>query len=115
MTRLFAGTPFDRPPVCERCGKLESECRCPPPPPVKHLVPPEKQTARLAIERRARGKSVTVVKGLAAADNDLPALLKRLKNHCGAGGTLAGDDLEIQGEHLERLRKLLEEIGYRVK
>ena len=114
MTRLFAGTPFDRPPVCDRCGKLESACECPPIPQPKSLLPPDKQTARLAIERRAKGKTVTVVKGLAAADNDLPALLKRLKNHCGAGGTMSGDDLEIQGDHLERLRKLLGEIGYRV-
>jgi translation initiation factor 1 len=115
MTRLFAGTPLDRPPVCERCGKLESDCTCPPVPPQKKFVPPEKQTARLSVERRSKGKTVTVVKGLASADNDLPALLKQLKNHCGAGGTLTGDELEIQGEHLERLRKLLGEIGYRVK
>ncbi len=33
MTRLFAGTPFDRPPTCERCGKLVEDCACPPPEP----------------------------------------------------------------------------------
>lgn len=79
------------------------------------MVPPEKQTARLAVEKRKKGKIVTVVSGLAAADNDLPELLTRLKTACGAGGTLQEDSLEIQGEHLERLRNLLAEIGYRVK
>lgn len=110
---LFAGTKWDVPAHCDRCGALDSECKCPPPAPVR--VPPEKQTARLAVEKRKKGKMVTVVSGLAAADNDLPELLTRLKTACGAGGTLQEDSLEIQGEHLERIRSLLAEIGYRVK
>jgi len=113
--RLLAGTPFDRPPVCERCEKPETECQCPPPEPVKHRIPPEKQTARLAVERRKKGKVVSVIRGLPAEGNDLPALLAELKNACGAGGTLDGDVLEIQGEHLPRLKVLLEKRGYRVQ
>lgn len=115
MTRLFAGTPFDRPPVCDRCGELESVCNCPPLPVAKILMSPSKQTARLAIEKRRKGKVVTVISGLSAEGIDLPELLKCLKNQCGAGGTLEGDTLEIQGEHVERLSKLLEEIGYKVR
>ncbi len=113
---LFAGTKWDLPPTCDRCGELESVCRCPPqaaPPPVR--VAPSKQTARLAIENRKKGKSVTVVTGLAAGDNDLPELLTRLKTACGAGGTLQGDALEIQGKHLDRVRSLLAELGYNTK
>ena len=75
---------------------------------------PEKQTARLAVERRKKGKLVTIVRGLAADENDLPRLLGKLKAACGAGGTLKHDSLEIQGNHLERVRELLAEIGYRV-
>lgn len=112
---LFAGTPFDRPPHCERCEKPESECRCPPLPAAGSRIPPEKQTARLAVEKRKKGKVVTVVRGLTATASDLPALLTKLKNQCGAGGTLDGETLEIQGEHLDRLRKLLGDLGYRIK
>jgi translation initiation factor 1 len=79
------------------------------------LTPPEKQTARLAVEKRKKGKIVTVVRGLAAEENDLPALLGRLKAACGAGGTVKDDLLEIQGDHLERVRGLLAGIGYRVR
>jgi translation initiation factor 1 len=79
------------------------------------LTPPEKQTARLNVEKRKRGKVVTVVRGLPADGNDLPGLLGRLKAACGAGGTIKEDELEIQGDHLERLRGLLAEIGYRVR
>lgn len=113
--RLFAGTPWDRPPVCARCGQLESECACPPEAPARELLPPAKQTARLALEKRKQGKRVSVIRGLAAEANDLPALLTRLKSACGAGGTLTTEGLEIQGDHLERLRALLAEIGYKVR
>ncbi len=109
--RLFEGTPFDRPPRCERCDQLEEECTCEPLP--QHRKPPEKQTARLVVEKRKRGKSVTVVRGL--ADSDLPWLLKQLKAACGAGGAVKEDVLEIQGAQLERVRDVLAKIGYRVK
>jgi len=75
--RLFEGTPFDRPPRCERCGALEEECTCPPP-----RFPPESQTVRLAVEKRRKGKVVTALRGLSVEGNDLPELLRQLKSAC---------------------------------
>lgn len=113
---IFAGTKWDVPPRCDRCGELESVCKCPPPEPAPPVYkPPGQQSARLAVENRARGKQVTVVRGLAAAENDLPALLTKLKTVCGAGGTVTGDELELQGRHLDRVRGLLAELGYKTK
>ncbi|MBI1310912.1 translation initiation factor [bacterium] len=111
--RLFEGTEFDRPPRCERCGELEADCQCPPE--ATPQIPPGKLTARLAIEKRKKGKVVTVIYGLPAEGNDLPTLLTRLKSACGAGGTLSDDGIEIQGRHLERIRESLEQMGYRVR
>jgi translation initiation factor 1 len=115
--RLLEGTRFDRPPHCERCDRPESECQCPPVPAAKasSSIPPNQQTARLAMEKRKKGKSVTVIRGLTAKGNDLPALLSQLKTTIGAGGTIEGDELEIQGEHIERVRQLLTKLGYKVK
>ena len=110
--RLFEGTPWDRPPRCERCGQLAADCGCPPEVPPR--VAPSRQTARVSIEKRKKGKTVTVVRGLRADENDLPELLTQLKTACGAGGTLKEADLEIQGRHADRVRQLLESIGYRV-
>lgn len=115
MTRLFAGTEWDQPPRCERCGELESACECSPLAAAKPRAAPETQTARIAVEKRKRGKLMTVVRGLAATDNDLPALLTRLKTACGAGGTVKDDTLEIQGDHCARVAEVLREIGYRVR
>ena len=111
--RLFEGTPFDRPPRCERCGELEEACECPPEPPPR--IAPEKQTARIAVEKRKKGKVVTLVRDLPLEGNDLPALLTQLKTSCGAGGTLKDETLEIQGNHLDRTRDVLRGLGSRVK
>ena len=116
MTRLFAGTAFDRPPRCETCGALESDCKCPPAvPPQRVLTPPEKQTARLAVEKRKRGKMVTIIRGLDPDANDLPELLTKLKTACGAGGTIHDDTIEIQGKQLDRIQAELQKIGYKVR
>jgi translation initiation factor 1 len=116
MTRLFAGTAFDRPPRCETCDELESDCKCPPAAaPQRVRTPPEKQTARLGVEKRKRGKMVTVIRGLDPDGNDLPELLTKLKTACGAGGTIQDDMIEIQGNQRDRIQAELQKIGYKVR
>lgn len=112
--RLFEGTPWDLPPKCERCEQLLDDCRCPPEPePARTLKDPATQRAKLSVEKRKRGKRVVVIRGLAAEDNDLPALLQRLKSACGSGGSLQEDSIELQGSDLERVRRVLTDLGYR--
>jgi translation initiation factor 1 len=115
VARLFAGTPWDREPTCDRCGRLEPECSCPPPVWEGKLIPPSEQTARLSTERRAKGKLVTVIAGLAPENNDLGELATRLKNACGAGGTEKDGQIELQGDHLKAAVRTLEQIGYKTK
>jgi translation initiation factor 1 len=115
VTRLFAGTPWDRPPTCERCGKLESECACPPPVIEPKRLPPEKQTARLAIEKRPKGKVVTVIASLDPEGNDLAALAAKLKSACGTGGTLKEGRIELQGDHIQAVDAALQAMGYKTR
>ncbi|MBD3674230.1 MAG: translation initiation factor [Planctomycetaceae bacterium] len=110
--RLFEGTPFDRPPRCEVCEQLEADCTCPPPEPKR--TPPQQQTLKITLEKRKKGKAVTVIRGL-AADNDLNSLLKELKSVCGAGGSVQDQTLEIQGNHLDRLPQKLRKLGYQIQ
>src|SRR5437868_1248587 len=86
MMRLFEGTAFDRPPRCEKCNELEADCKCPPPAIVE--IAPEKQALRLQVENRKRGKQVVAVRGLKLSEAGLAGLLTKLKNSCGAGGTI---------------------------
>lgn len=111
--RLFEGTEFDVPPRCDRCNELEADCQCEPLPEPK--LPPEEQAAVVRTEKRKRGKLVTLVTGLKPNECDLAELLTTLKNHCGAGGTVKDDQLEIQGDQSNRVREKLAAIGFKVK
>ncbi len=115
MTRLFAGTPWDRPPTCDRCGRLESECSCPPLVSEVKRIPPEQRTARLMTEWRAKGKLVMEIAGLDPEANDLSELATRLKNACGAGGTVKDGQIELQGDHLQAAERTLQAVGYKTK
>lgn len=71
---------------------------------------------RVARETKGRkGKGVTLVTGLPLTGDDLADLAKTLKARCGAGGTVKGGVVEIQGEHRDTLVEVLGAMGYQVK
>jgi translation initiation factor 1 len=77
---------------------------------------PSKQTIRVAIDRKRRaGKSVTVASGFQLTPASLSELAATLKKKCGAGGTSADGEIEIQGDHTARVISELERLGYRVR
>lgn len=79
-------------------------------------LPPQQQTAYLHRESGGRGgKVVSVVKNLVLTEDDLKALAKKLKQECGAGGTVKDGLIEIQGEHRQHMAEVLMKLGYKVK
>ena len=42
-------------------------------------------------------------------------LAKKLKAQCGAGGTYKDGQIEIQGDHREKIKAFLEKQGFKVK
>jgi translation initiation factor 1 (eIF-1/SUI1) len=50
----------------------------------------------ISIERRAKGKQVTVLRNVSG---DAEALLRALKKRCGAGGVVREGAIELQGDH----------------
>ncbi|MFN4255187.1 MAG: translation initiation factor [Saprospiraceae bacterium] len=76
-------------------------------------LPPEKQVLRVWLERGKGGKESTVVKGFVGPDEQLESLAKLLKNKCAAGGNAKDGHIIVQGDHREKVLKLLTELGYR--
>jgi translation initiation factor 1 len=70
---------------------------------------------RLRLERRASGRVVTVVSGLPGTPLEVAALAKTLKSACGAGGTVKDGQLELQGDHRDRIEASLAARGLRSK
>ncbi|NJR38514.1 MAG: translation initiation factor [Leptolyngbyaceae cyanobacterium CSU_1_4] len=79
-------------------------------------LPPAQQNLRVQASRKGRkGKTVTVITGLQANAETLADLLKQLKSQCGAGGTVKDQDIEIQGDHTQKLVEVLSKLGYKAK
>lgn len=86
--------------------QLESEEETP------DTLPKGKQVLRIWLERVKGGKEATVIKGFIGADEDLEALAKMLKNKCATGGNAKDGIILIQGDHRDKVLKLLTELGY---
>ena len=79
-------------------------------------LPPARQNLRVAIDRRARaGKQVTLVSGFVGAEEDLAELGRLLKTRCGVGGSAKDGEILVQGDHRDRIVKILTDLGYRAK
>jgi len=79
-------------------------------------LPPQQQTVYLHRDSKGRGgKTVTVVKKLVLSEDDLKELAKKLKQVCGSGGTVKDGEIEIQGEHRDKIAETLIKLGYKVK
>ena len=109
---LFDGTPLEDTVVCSRCGQALKQCQCPPVD--ERSVEPSRQQLKVTVEKRHRGKIVTLVTGFQGSPSDFQYLLSELKNSCGAGGTLAEQTLEIQGDQQSRVSEALLNKGYHV-
>jgi len=83
-------------------------------------LPPQQHNLKVLRDKKGcKGKVVTVITGFSLTEPDLKALTKQLKNLCGAGGTSkldpAGQVIEIQGDHREKVAEKLRALGYKVK
>ncbi|WP_394060727.1 translation initiation factor [Alcaligenes sp. WGS1538] len=113
LSRLVYSTEQGR--MCPGCGQPRAQCCCEQECRQERLSRPQ-GPVRLTLETKGRkGKGVTVVEGLVMNEPDLKALVKELKNACGAGGTLKDGVLEIQGDHRAVVQARLEQRGLTVK
>ena len=75
-----------------------------------------KQTIRVTLDKKRRaGKTVTVASGFQHTPETLATVAQMLKKKCGSGGTAKDAEIEIQGNHVARVKSELEKMGYRVK
>ena len=77
---------------------------------------PEKQNllVRLSTQGRA-GKKATLIQRFIGNADDLEALSKVIKKHCGTGGAVKDGEIIIQGDMCQKVVDLLLSKGYRAK
>ncbi len=90
--------------VCNQCGLPQDLCVC-------ETIAREQQKIIVKLEKRKFGKNYTVVEGITKEAN-LEEIFKKLKSKFACGGTIKTGQIELQGDHLLRIRKVFVELGF---
>ena len=71
---------------------------------------------KLYVRREVRnGKPCVVITEFVGSSDDLKALERALKSHCGVGGSAKDGDIIIQGDFHAKVKSFLEGKGYKTK
>lgn len=82
----------------------------------EETLAPEDQDLRIWLDKKHRGgKLASIVKGFIGNDDDLKDLAKILKTKCGVGGSAKDGEIIIQGDHRDKILKILTSSGYKAK
>ena len=98
--------------MCPDCGQPVAQCAC------RAQKSPSKGDGKVRVGRETKGrkgKGVTVITGLPLNSGELEILARRLKQMCGAGGTVSDGVIEIQGDHRDLLTAELIKKGFAAK
>ena len=63
-------------------------------------------------EKKKFGKLNTIVEGL-ESDADIKSIAKSLKMELACGGTVKNNKIELQGDHLKKIKPILVELGFK--
>lgn len=88
--------------ICPKCGLPIETCIC------KELTK-AKEKIRIERVKRKFGKFVTVISGI---EENTKEIAKKLKAELACGGTFKGSIIELQGDHLKKVKKQLIALGF---
>ena len=91
--------------LCMVCGLPQDLCVC-------EEIAKEEQIIRVFVERRRYGKSYTLITGIDPNEVDLSGLAKKLKTKLACGGTYKEGRIELQGDHKQKVKETLIELGF---
>ena len=64
------------------------------------------------METRKWKRPVTIIEGIDDKNFDIDDLTKKLKTFCACGGTAKSSIIMLQGDHRDRCRQLLSQLGF---
>lgn len=81
--------------------------------PAEVTAPPAQQRLKIKLDTKQRaGKAVTLVEGFSGKKEDLEELGKKLKTHCGTGGSVKDGAAIVQGDQRDKILQWLLKNGY---
>lgn len=91
--------------ICNVCGLPKDLCIC-------ETLSKETVKIKIYVEKKRFGRFVTVIEGIDDKLTDIKGLLKKFKKILACGGTYKDKRIELQGNHLAKVRKLLIKEGF---
>jgi translation initiation factor 1 len=88
---------------CPKCGLPQELCVC-------ADMTRAGQKIKVRADKRRYGKIVTVIGGF--ENVDVSQLAKDLKKKMACGGTLKDNIIELQGDHVNRVKNVLVDMGF---
>ncbi len=93
--------------ICPKCGLPLEACVC------EHIGK-ESQRIQVKTDKKRYGKVVTLISGFDKGV-DVKKIAKDLKNELACGGTFEGSTIELQGDHMKKIKPILEEMGFNIE
>ena len=91
--------------ICPKCGLPKELCVC-------ETIAKESQIIKVYVIKKKFGKKYTVIEGIDSKEIDLKDLAKKLKTKFACGGTAKGGRIELQGDHKQRVKENLVQMGF---
>jgi translation initiation factor 1 len=91
--------------ICSQCGLPKDLCVC-------ETIAKESQKIVVSLEKRKFGKIETTISGIDQKEIDIKDLARQLKNKFACGGTVKNGKIELQGDHKQRVKDFLIQIGF---
>jgi len=91
--------------ICPKCGLPKELCIC-------ETIAKEAQRIKIAVVKRKFGKMITTISGISDKNIDIKDLTKKLKSKLACGGTSKETTIELQGNHLQKAKQYLIELGF---
>ncbi|MBS3170278.1 translation initiation factor [Candidatus Woesearchaeota archaeon] len=91
--------------ICSKCGLPQELCVC-------ETIAKEDQKVVIRLVKRRFGKLNTIIEGIDDKTINIKELAKKLKSKLACGGTVKGNNIELQGEHIEKAKKYVIEEGF---
>ena len=90
--------------VCPNCGLPKEICAC-------ESIAREEEKIKVFSEKRRYSRPITIIKGL-SKNADSKGILKEMKTRLACGGTIKNNEIELQGEHIEKVKQILLKLGF---
>jgi len=90
--------------ICPKCGLPLQACVC-------EEIVKSSQKIQVTTDKKKFGKPVTLITGFESGIN-MKKITKELKNEFACGGNYKGDLIELQGNHLKKIKPMLVKLGF---